>query len=333
MKRFVWLFLIVLVVAGLWSAGWCFAAGQAQQSLARLASNDGQADPRLTCASSSVTGFPFRLDIDCETAELVAEDLTVTASGLRASVQIYNPTHVVFSAHAPITTQDAFYGSSSRLDFTGLQGSARVTTSDVLKGLGGEGWRIARISLVGDGLNWVDTIGAELPLAKASHAELQITDIPELHDATAGTAALAIYATASDVTSELYHLGNANGEVQLQVTGLPDDLQRLSAPDAVQTWQAAGGKVQLMRINGTDGTDLIDASGTLGLDPNRMLEGDITYSSSGLQQRLQPYLDPVVLAVVAGLPQPDGTFKQAIQFSGGSLRIGGIPLYQLAPLY
>jgi hypothetical protein len=88
-----------------------------------------------------------------------------------------------------------------------------------------------------------------------------------------------------------------------------------------------------MRVNGTDGTDLIDASGTLGLDANRMLEGEITYSNSGLQARLQPYLNPVVLAVVAGLPQPDGTYKQAMQFSGGALRIGGIPLFNLAPLY
>ena len=36
-----------------------------------------------------------------------------------------------------------------------------------------------------------DTIGAELPLAKASHAELQLGDIAELHDNAAGTAALA----------------------------------------------------------------------------------------------------------------------------------------------
>jgi hypothetical protein len=88
-----------------------------------------------------------------------------------------------------------------------------------------------------------------------------------------------------------------------------------------------------VRINGTDGEDLIDASGTLGLDANRMLEGEITYLNRGLQERLQPYLNPVILAVAAGLPQEDGTFKQAMQFSGGALRIGGIPLFQLAPLF
>lgn len=333
MKRFVWLFLIVLVVAGLWSAGWFFAASQVEQQLAQLESNDGVVDPKLTCARSGVTGFPFRLDVNCEEAVLVAEDVTITAAGLRASVQVYNPTHVVFSAKSPVTAADAFYGSSSRLDFTGLQGSARVTNSDLLKGLGGDGWRIARISLVGDGLDWVDTISTDLPLAKASHVELQVVDIPELHDATKGTAALAVYATASNVTAQLYQLADATGEVQLQVTGLPDDLRRLAEPDLIPTWQAAGGKLDVVRINGTDGDDLIDASGTLGLDANRMLEGEITYLNRGLQERLQPYLNPVILAVAAGLPQEDGSFKQAMQFSGGALRIGGIPLFQLAPLF
>jgi len=333
MKRFVWLFLIVVIVAALWSAGWFFAAGQVQQALAQLQTNDGTDGPQLTCASSSVTGFPFRIDVGCEEAVLVAEDLTVTAAGFRASVQVDNPTHVVFSARSPVTTKDAFYGSSSRLAFTGLQGSARVTASDLVKGLSGEGWRIARLSLVGDGLDWVDTIGADLPLAKASHAEVQVIDVPELHDATKGTAALAVYAVARDVAAQFYQIADGDGEVQLQLTGLPDDLRRFSDPDLIPAWQAAGGRIEVSRINGTDGTDLIDASGTLALDANRMLEGDITYSNRGIRERLAPFVDPLILAVAAGLPQEDGTFKQALQFSGGAIRIGGIPLANLEPLY
>jgi len=333
MKRFVWLFSIVVLVAALWSAGWYFAADQVQQNLNQLAASDGSTQPKLTCGTSSVTGFPFRIDIGCEDAVLVADDLTVTAAGLRASVQVDNPTHVLFSAMSPVTAQDAFYGSQSRLSFSTLQGSARVTTADLLKGLGGDGWRIARVSLVGDGLDWVDTIGTELPLARASHAELQIVDVPELHDKAAGTAALAIYAVAKDATAPLYAINDGDGEVQLQITGLPDDLRRFADTDPIPAWQAAGGTIQVLRVNGTDGTDLIDASGTLGLDANRMLEGDITYANRGIRERLAAYLNPVVLSVLAGLPQEDGTFKQALQFSGGALRVGGIPLVNLTPLY
>jgi len=333
MKRFVWLFSIVVIVAALWSAGWFFAAGQVRQSIERLAANDGDSDPRLTCGTLNVTGFPFRIDVDCEDATLVSEDLTLTAAGFRASVQVDNPAHVVFSARSPVTAEDAFYGSSNRLTFANLQGSARLTTSDFIKGLGGDGWRIARVSLVGNGLEWVDTIGAELPLAKASHAELQVIDVPELHDATTGTAALAFYAVAQDVTAPIYQIGDGDAEVQLQITGLPDDIRRLRDADLLPAWQAAGGKIEISRINATDGEDLIDASGTLGLDANRMLEGDITYVNRGIHERLAPYVNQMILAVAAGLPQDDGTFKQALQFSGGAVRIGGVPLADLEPLY
>lgn len=333
MKRFVWLFLIVVIVAGLWSAGWFFAAGQVRQSIEQLAANDGDIDPKLTCGTLNVTGFPFRIDVDCADATLVAEDLTVTAGGFRASVQVDNPAHVVFSARSPVTAADAFFGSSSRLTFADLQGSARLTTDDFIQGLGGDGWRIARVSLVGNGLDWVDTVGSDLPLAKASHAELQVIDVPELHDASKGTAALAVYAVAQDVNAQFYQIGDGDGEVQLQITGLPDDIRRYGDADLLAAWQAAGGKIDVSRINGTDGEDLIDASGTLGLDANRMLEGDITYANRGIRERLAPYVNPMILAVAAGLPQEDGTFKQALQFSGGAIRIGGIPLANLEPLY
>lgn len=333
MKRFVWLFLIVVVVAALWSAGWFFAAGQVQDQLAALKTSDGVERPQLVCSKSDVTGFPFRLDVTCEQATLVSDDITITAAGIKASVQVDNPTHLLFSAKAPVTMADAFYGTSTRLDFTNLQGSFRVTPRDIIQGLSGDGWRIARISLVGDGLDWVDTIGTEIPLAKSSHAELQVIDLPDLHDKTAQRAALAIYAVAKDVVAPNYQLGNANGEVQLQLDNLPDDLRAFNEPTFLDDWRAAGGKVEVLRINGTDGNDLIDAAGTLALDANRMLEGDITYTNRGIRERLAPYMDPIVLSVIAGLPQPDGTLKQALQFSGGSLRIGGIPLVPLAPLY
>lgn len=334
MKRFAWLFLIVAIVAGLWSAGWFYAASQVDQSVRQLAANEGTVEnPQLICGTLDVTGFPFRIDIDCEQATLVADDVMVTASGVRLSAQVYNPTHVLVSARAPMTMEDAFYGRSNRLNFTSLQASARLTTDDFFRGLSGEGWRIARISVVGDDLNWVDTIGTEMPLAKASHAELQVVDLPELHDKASNTAGLGVYAVAKDVSAPLYQIGNAQSEVQLRITGLPDDIRRFGDADFLPAWQAAGGKVELARVTGSDGEDLIDATGTLGLDANHLLEGDITYTNRGIRERLAPFFNPMMLAVAAGLPQEDGTYKQAMQFSSGALRIGGIPLANLEPLY
>jgi len=334
MKRFAALMFAVLFLVALWSGGWFYVQGQVREALAGLATAAGTSeDPRLTCDTTTVSGFPFRIDIGCDTATLVADDVTVTAAGLRSSVQVDNPTHVLVSARSPMTTTDAFYGSSTRLDFASLQASARLTTDNLFEGLGGEGWRIARIALVGSGLDWTDTIGADLPLASASRAELQIGDIAELHDPAAGTAALAVYAVAEDVVSPVYDIADGTGEAQLQVTGLPDDIRRFGDPDLVSAWRAAGGQIEVARINLADGDNLVDASGTLGLDANRVLTGDLTYTNRGMHERLAPFVNPLMLSVLAGLPQDDGTFRQALQFANGAMLVGGIPLLQLAPLY
>src|SRR6218665_2178959 len=174
MKRFVWLLIVVILLAGLWSGGWLFAAGEVRSQVAQLAANDGETAPKLTCDSFEITGFPFRFDLTCTGATLVVADITASVGGVKSSMLVYNPTHVVVSALAPIEVKDAFTGSQSRLAFTGLQGSLHLTAADLLKGFSGEGWRIARASLVGDGLDWDDTIAAELPLFSASHAEIQL---------------------------------------------------------------------------------------------------------------------------------------------------------------
>lgn len=334
MNRFAGLLVAVILVCLLWSAGWFFVQLQVRDAVAAMAAAPGTAQaPRLTCADTSIGGFPFRIDIGCSDATLVADDLTVTAAGVRASVQVDNPAHVVFSARSPLTRADAFYGSSTRLDFDAIQGSVRLTTDNLLAGLQGEGWRIARIALVGDGLAWTDTIGTELPLASASHAELQVGDIGELHDPAAGTATLAIYAVANDVIAPPYDIASGNGEVQLQVSGLPDDIRRFGDPDALASWRQAGGRIDVARVNLTDGDHLLDATGSLTLDQNRMPEGELSYHSRGLQQRLAPFLNPMLLSILAGVPDDAGSFRQALQFANGSILVGGIPLLQLAPLY
>lgn len=335
MKRFVALLVVVLLVAGLWSAAWFYAAGEVRSQVAALALNDGETAPQLTCGGFEVTGFPFRFDLTCTDAVLISNDVMVTVPGIKSSLLVYNPTHVLVSASAPIGIADAFTGSESRLSFTGLQASLRVTAADLFKGFSGEGWRVARASLVGDGIEWVDTIAAEMLFAKASHAEVQIVDMPEWHDKAAGLSGLAAYVTAKDVVAPLYDIAAGEAELQAEVTGLPDDLRVFAEPDIVSRWQAAGGRLNLVSLKGTAGAEMIDASGTLGLDASHMLEGDVTYTTRGIKERFQasPMIDPISLTILTGLPQADGTLKQALQFNGGAVRVGGIPLLKLEPLY
>ncbi len=109
-------------------------------------------------------------------------DQMVTAAGIKASAEVYNPTHVLVFGKSPVTIEDAFTGSKSRVDFDSLEGSARLS-----------GWRIGRVSLIVEKPVWNDIVLDDRLLAKADHAEAHLLDLPELYDGKAGLAALGQY--------------------------------------------------------------------------------------------------------------------------------------------
>src|SRR5687768_7983642 len=106
MKRFVYLGLAVVGVVLLWTGAWFLISSEIRRNVTALAEADGIAAPRLTCEGLAVTGFPFRFDLACDNAVLTQADLSATLSGLRASVLVYRPTHVLVSARPPLTLSD-----------------------------------------------------------------------------------------------------------------------------------------------------------------------------------------------------------------------------------
>lgn len=335
LRKFLWLAIAVVVVVALWTFGWFWAAGELRQQVQLLADGDGEAKPKITCGSFTVTGFPFRLDAECRDGQVIDGDLTVTATALRASLLVYNPTHVIFSAHAPIAYADAFTGSQRRLDFSGLEGSARLTSGDLLKGLSGEGWRIARVSVVADDVAWVDTVASDIVEARAAHIEAHLIDMPEQHDATAGTAGLAAYVNAK--TLDLPALQVTGGELSLdaEATKLPDDLRALTSADAIRRWQAAGGTLKLVKLAGSQPQpdERFEITGDATLTPAGLVQGQVNYTTKGVLDRLAAFVPPLQLVALKGAPAVDGSFSNALSIDNGVIRLIGVPLLQLPPAF
>lgn len=332
MGRFAILIVIVIAVVGLWSGGWLYAAGQIHTSIDSLAGNDGETAPRVTCGTRNVSGFPFRFDIECADAVVVAADATMTLAGLRVSVLAYNPTQARISALSPLTLADAFTGARSRIDFSRAEGSARLTTDDAIRGLGGEGWRPGRISLVADDIAWVDTLVGETPLMNAGHLEAHLLDIEEQHDPGNGTASVAALASLTDVASP--RLGITGGElgVEAELTGLPDDVRALSTGDLVARWQQAGGQLKLVRARGAAGEEFVEASGTLALDSGGRVDGQLQLSHRGLVERMGNLIPEEWKPVVLGGRADDGSYAQTLSIRAGVIFAGLIPLSVIPPL-
>jgi hypothetical protein len=337
LRKFAALLIAIILVAGLWIGGWFWAAGEIRNQVAVLAQNDGEVNPKITCGDLNVTGFPFRFDIECVDGTLTQLDTTVTLAGLRASVLAYNPTHVLLSAKAPLAIVDAFSGAQSRVDFTGLQASARLTSRDAFEGVTGVGWRVANISVVADGLTWNDTVVGDMLRMSADHVEAHLVDLPEGRDKAARTATLGAYATIANLNLPQLGVTAGRSTLEAKLDQLPDDLMEFASPDAIRNWQARNGKLTLVKWQGSQPApdEKLEVTGEVTLDPIGRANGQLTYTTKGVLDRLlASYQVPVLqIAAFKGMPNADGTSTNTLGIADGKVTLAGFLLAELLPAF
>lgn len=321
-KRIIILGSVVLAVLVLWSVAWFVAAGLVKQAMAAQAAADGITAPQLTCGTLNVSGFPFRFDADCAQARIVSGDTVVDIPGIRATVRVYAPTHLLASAQGPLQLTDTFTGTRNAIAWSSLEASVRL-----------DNWRIARASVSGKEVVWSDILMGESVIAQAPLAEIHLFDIPEQHDAERHLAALSGYMLANDVAYPGMTLSDTNAEIQLELTGLPDDIRNWSDPNLLPNLAAAGGTLNIVAIRGTDADSTLDANGALTLDPQGQVDGQITIASSGVAERIGPLLAEPWRTLVLGTPGPDGAHANQLNFRAGGIYSGLVPIATIPPLY
>ena len=272
-KRIIILGSVVVAVIVLWSAAWLALTGVIRQNVAALALADGVTTTSVACEKLDVGGFPFRFDLDCQKARIVSGDLVIVVPGIRASVRVYAPTHMLASALGPLQLTDSFTGTRNAVAWSGLEASLRL-----------DNWRIARASVSARDVVWSDTLFGNAVVAQSPLAEVHLFDIPEQHDAERHVAALALYARAEQLAWPGLTLTDTNIEAQLELSGLPDDVRNWGDPLLLQSMQQAGGLLKVVSIHGTDADSVLDAQGELRLDQQGLLEGQIGISSTGVAE-------------------------------------------------
>ena len=337
MRKFAALLIAIILVVGLWIGGWFWAAGEIRNQVALLAQNDGETNPKITCGTLNVTGLPFRFDVECVDGTLTQLDTTVTLAGLRASVLVYNPTHVLLSAKAPLAITDAFSGAQSRVDFTGLQASARLASRDIFEGITGVGWRIANVSVVADALTWNDTVVGDMLRMSAAHVEAHLVDLPEGRDKAAHTATLGAYATLANLSLPQLGVAAAQSTLEAKIDQLPDDLIEFTSPDAMRNWQARNGTLTLVKWDGSQPNpdEKFEVTGEVTLDAIGRANGQVTYTTKGVLDRLLAsfQVPPLQIAAFKGMPNADGTSTSTLGIADGKVTLAGFMLGELLPAF
>lgn len=322
MKRFAYLAAVILAVIIVWTIAWYWAAGEVTKYVATLAEPDGPDVPSLSCDSFGVGGYPFGFDLTCTGATLVSGDTTLLLTGIKATALVYRPTHILLSAQSPLTLADAFTGSQSRIDFAGLEASVRL-----------EGWRIGRASLVADSVLWNDTLGSDRLVASVAHAEVHLVDIPEKHDGATHRAALAAYGTLEGAVVPGIEVKAGASALEAELDGLPDDVRVLAEADPLSRWQQAGGRLAIVDFRGEDGDSVFEASGTLGLDSQGRVEGQVKLASKGIVERLGTLVPDNLRTLALGSKAADGSYAQTVNIRAGVVFSGLVPAMVIPPLY
>lgn len=322
MKKIIALGVVVFGLVAIYSAAWFWAAGQAHAYVKTLETADGVTTPRMVCESFSVGGWPFRFDATCTNATIASNDVTVSVSGLKATAEVYRPTHLLLFVQSPVSIDDAFTGSRSRLDFASAQASARL-----------DGWRIGRVSMVVTEPVWNDTVLDDRLLARATKLEAHLVDVPAKRNAEAGLATLANYVLVEGLDAPGFEIGSGQSTFEAEISNLPDDVRTYGDADLLKRWQAAGGRFTIAGFKGGDATSSFDASGTLGLDDGGRVEGQLKLHSRGVVERLGPLFPEQYRGWIVGTPADDGSYSQTLSIAAGVVFSGLVPMGMIPPAY
>src|ERR1700744_3803728 len=106
--------LLLLIAAIAWSAFWLFAASQVDVQADAWRAHEAKSGRIYDCAKRSVAGFPFRLEISCDSPSVTLSSQTAQSTSkftakldqILVVAQVYDPKHVIAEFTGPATITD-----------------------------------------------------------------------------------------------------------------------------------------------------------------------------------------------------------------------------------
>ena len=274
---------LLLIAAAAWSAFWFYSASRVDQTADAWRAQEARSGRIYDCASRSVAGYPFRLEVRCDgvsvslvsqTAGQAATQTPITAKlgEILVVSQIYQPKLLIAEFTAPATI--AGPSLPSMIANWSKARSSVVGLPDVPQ----------RISLVFDDPSIDRTdISPPTPLARARHIQLhgRLVDGSEPGHPDIETVLRIEQGSVQEVHPLLVEPFDA--EVRTILTGLKDFSPK-PWPQRFREIQAAGGHVEIVQSRIQQGDLIAVASGSLGLSAEGRLDGELQMTVAGLDK-------------------------------------------------
>jgi len=274
---------LLLIAAAVWSAFWFYAASQVEVAADAWRAQEARSGRVYDCARRSVAGFPFRLEVRCDGANVSLLSQTAGQAATQAPItaklgeilivaQIYDPKLLIAEFTAPATISDR-----------GQQPSMIVNWSKARSSVVGLPAVPQRGSIVFDdpAIDRVSGAGPT-PLARAKHIELhgRLVD-----GATPGPVIETVLKIEGGSVQELHPLlaEPFAADVRTMLSGLKDFSPK-PWPQRFREIQAAGGHVEIVQSRIAQGDLIAVAAGTLGLTASGRLDGELQMTVAGIEK-------------------------------------------------
>jgi hypothetical protein len=273
---------LLLIAATAWSAFWFYSASKVDETADAWRAREARSGRIYDCASRSVAGYPFRLEVRCDGASVALVSQTAGQAATQTPItaklgeilvvsQIYDPKLLIAEFTAPATIagpgQPSMIAnwSKARSSVAGLPGVPQ------------------RVSLVFDdpALDRTD-VSPQMPLARAKHIEMhgRLVDGSAVDHPNIET----VLRIAQGSVQELHPLAEPfDADVRTILTGLKDFSPK-PWPQRFREIQAAGGHVEIVQSRVQQGELIAVASGSLGLNAEGRLDGELQMTVAGLDK-------------------------------------------------
>jgi hypothetical protein len=272
---------LVVVAAAAWSAFWFYAASKVDAAADEWRAREAKSGRIYECAKRSLAGFPFRFEARCsgasvalvsQTAGASPTPITAKLSDILVVAQVYDPKLLIaeFTAPASISGPDQLAltvnWSKARSSIVGLPGPPQ------------------RAAIVFDDPA-IDRVNAAVQtlLARAKHVELhaRLADGSAQENPVIETALQIAGGSLQELHPMLAQPFDA--DVRTLLTGLKDFSPK-PWPERFREIQAAGGHVEIVQSRIAQGDLIAVAAGTLGLNANGRIEGELQMTVAGIEK-------------------------------------------------
>lgn len=271
--------LLVILAIG-WTAFWFYASSQVGAQFDRWRTREAQSGRVYDCGKLSVGGYPFRFEVRCVDASVDLISQTANRkfgkgqlSEIRAVAQIYDPQRLIAEFVGPLTVIE--HGEQQSLIINWSKAQASVFGLPVSP---------QRVSLVVDDPTLERSAASvRTPIGRAKRSELH-GRIAE--GSAAANPVIEVSWQLTQASADALHpaLGEAfDMTSQARLSGLKD-FRPKPWPERFREIQAANGRIEILQSRLQQGTMVAVATGSLGITPQGMLDGELQMVVAGLEK-------------------------------------------------